>query len=149
MSIDVKFLGESFSFNDDLKIYIEALNDCEKISDDLFKAFRTKGNKNEGFIEVKDLHKDMLKGIISTDSFETLRTICGFTDILDKISVIDNTSHNFASKDELDDAYIEFLCKEYTKKIEAKQSELTDARNKKAEEERIRAEEEAARANRG
>ena len=61
MSIDVKFLGESFSFNDDLKIYIEALNDCEKISDDLFKAFRTKGNKNEGFIEVKDLHKDMLK----------------------------------------------------------------------------------------
>lgn len=87
-----------------------------------------------------------VKGIISTDSFETLRTICGFTDILDKISVIDNTSHNFASKDELDDAYIEFLCKEYTKKIEAKQSELTDARNKKAEEERIRAEEEAARA---
>lgn len=87
-----------------------------------------------------------VKRIISTDSFEMIRTICGFTDILDKISVIDNTSHNFASKDELDNAYIEYLCKEYTKKIEAKQSELTDARNKKAEEERIRAEEEKARA---
>lgn len=86
-----------------------------------------------------------VKGIISFDSLETLRTTCGFTDVLDKISVIDNTSHNFASKDELDNAYIEFLCKEYTKKIEAKQSEITEIRNKKAEEERIKAEEEKAR----
>ena len=46
MSIDVTFLGQAYSFGDDLKEYVDAMRLSEEIIDTAMQAFLTVAKKN-------------------------------------------------------------------------------------------------------
>ncbi|MBP3854805.1 MAG: hypothetical protein IK990_04200 [Ruminiclostridium sp.] len=61
MSIDVTFLGQAYSFGDDLKEYVEAMRLSEEIVDRAMQAFLTVAKKNNGFIDAVDLKPHLIK----------------------------------------------------------------------------------------
>lgn len=60
MSIDVTFLGQAYSFGDDLKEYVDAMRLSEEIVDRAMQAFLTVAKKNNGFIDAVDLKPHLI-----------------------------------------------------------------------------------------
>ena len=61
MSIDVSFLGQDYSFGDDLKEYVDALRMSEKNSDNLVNAFLSLSKKKGGIIDAAEIKPDLIR----------------------------------------------------------------------------------------
>ena len=61
MSIDVTFLGQAYSFGDDLKEYVDSLRLSEKITDNLVNSFFSLSKRKGGIIDAADIRPDLIR----------------------------------------------------------------------------------------